>query len=401
MKLSSSSTSSSDAPVARRAVLPVAVYTLIWLLLLDVAIDVATRPPEDPRVQPSKLQGYFDYGRSVESKLRHMIRPSREQSAPVAPVGWLDPDEPVEVPTRPSQPGRTLIAAYGQSFTGNLLDALHEIDPRFEKRLRGGPASPLSHSFEMYRMDRGLHEAQLVMIGVLASTLPRLTSLTNMTVQFEAPAPCTYPRFVLRSGKLHAIQPSVHTFEQLQAALADPQRWQRFVAELAEHDAGYNRFVFEHDPLDFSSLGRTIRRGVGQKHARDFNARFVDAHGFTNYEGVLDVAEALLGEFAASAQRDGKLPYVLLFNDRGYSDYLFRALGPRLERRGIRYFSTHEVAPSTQVKLFSKDGHFLPPVERALAVALRQSLLAELAAAGTRFSESALSPTATTTTARP
>jgi hypothetical protein len=357
----------------------VAVYTLLWLVLLDVAIDLGTRPPADPRVEPSKLQGYFDYGRSVESKLRRMIGPTRELSAPVAPVGWLDPAEPAPPERRASQPDRVLIAAYGQSFTGNLLAALRGLDPRFEVRFRGGPGSPLSHSFEMYRMDRGLHEAQVAVIGVLASAVSGLTSLTNMTVQFEVPVPCTYPRFVLQGGELHAIRSSVRTFEQLQAALRDPQRWRRFVAELERHDLGFDRLVFEHDPLDWSSLGRTIRRGLGQKHARDFNARFLDEHGFVNRDGVLDVAEALLAEFAETARRDGKLPYVLLFNDRGYRDHLFRALGPRLERRGIRYFSTHEVAPPTEAKLFLGDGHFLPEIDRALAAALRERLLAELA----------------------
>jgi hypothetical protein len=379
MKLSSSSTSSSEALPSRRGVVLIAVYTVVWLVLLDAAIGYATRMPDDPRVEPSRMQAYFDYGRSVESKLRRMVRPEPELSAPVAPVGWLDPKEPVTLTRRASQPGHVLVAAYGQSFIRNMMVALHELDPRFEHRLRGGAGSPLSHSFEMYRMDRGRHEAEVVVIGVLASTVPLLASLTNMTVQFEAPVPCTYPRFLVRDGKLTAIQPSVRTFAELQATLADPQRWRRFVAELERYDAGFDRQVFEHDPLDYSSLGRTVRRGLGQKHAREFDARFVDADGFVNYGGVLDVAEALLAEFAQSAQRDGKLPYVVLFNDAGYRDYLFRALGPRLERRGIRYFSTHELAPATQAQLFLSDGHFLPRIDRALAAALRERLLADLA----------------------
>jgi hypothetical protein len=389
MKLSSSSTSSSEPAGARRAVLPVAAYTVLWLVVLDVAIDLATRMPDDPRVQPSKMQGYFDYGRSVESKLRRMVGATREQSTPVAVAGWLDPAEPVTMPARASRPGRVLIAAYGQSFTGNLFNALHEQDPRFEIRVRGGPGSPLSHSFEMYRMDRGQHEAQVVVIGVLASAIPGLASLTNMTVQFESPAPCTYPRFVLQDGRLRAIQPSVRSFEQLQAALREPQRWRDFVDELADNDAGFNRFVFERDPLDFSSLGRTIRRGLGQKHAREFNALFLDQNGFVNHLGVLDVADALLAEFAETARGDGKLAYVVLFNDRGYDDHLFRALGPRLSRRGIDHFSTHEVAPPSQVQVFLGDGHYLPHIDRALAAAFREQLLADLAARGIRLSAAA------------
>jgi hypothetical protein len=378
MKRSSSSTSSSEAPRAHRLAVPVAVYTAAWLLLLDVAIDVTFRVPEDPRIEPSKLERYFDYGRSVESKLRRMVGPTREQSAPVVPVGWLDPTEEVDAPSRPSQPGHVLIAGYGQSFTGNLLGALHAIDPRFELRFRGGPGSPLSHSFEMYRMDRGRHEAEVVVIGVLASAISGLTSMTNMTVQFEAPVPCTYPRFVLRDGELAAIQPSIRSFEQLQAALADEQRWAGFVAELARHDAGFDRLVFERDLLDHSSLGRTIRRGYGQKHAREFNAAFVDADGLRNHAQVIDVAEALLAEFAESARRDGKRPYVLLLNDRGFEDHLHRALGPRLAQRGIPYFSTHELAPPKQARVFLPDGHFLPEIDRALAAAFLEQLRRDL-----------------------
>jgi hypothetical protein len=374
MKLSSSSTSNSEAFALRRVSVPVAVYTAAWLLLVDLALNLAFPPPSDPHVEPTGLQRYFDYGRSVESKLRAMVGPTLAESAPIAQAGWLEPATTDDLPSHASAPGHTLIAAYGQSFTRRLLAALQAVDARYEQRFRGGPGSPLSHSYEQYRLERGSHDADVVVIGVLASAIPELASLTNMTVQFEAPAPCTYPRFVLRDGKLTAIQPSVRSLQQLRDALADPVRWRRFVAELERYDEGYEAFVFERDPLDLSSLGRSARRAFGQRHARKYKARFVGERGFTNYAGVIDVAEALLAEFAASVRADGKQPMVLLFNDRGYSDYLYRALGPRLARRGVPYFSTHELAPATRAELFVPDGHFVPAIDRALATALRERL---------------------------
>ena len=361
-----------------RRALPVAVYTLAWLAVLDVLLGFVGRYPDDPRVEPNGLQRYLDYGRSVEGKLRQMVADTPETSAPIASSGWLDPREETPMPSAPSLPAHVLVACDGQSFTHHLLEGVHEVDARFEVRLRGGPGAPLSHSFAMYQMDRGRHEGKVVVLGLLASSLPQLASMSNMTSAFEAPQPFTYPRYMLRDGALTAVWPSVRTFEQLRTALAEPARFRKLLDELARHDLAYQSMIFEQDWLDASTFGRLLRRGLGQRHARAHGAKFVGPAGFANHAQILDVAEAILREFAVQARRDGDVPYALLIHDRYFGDSLYRALGPRLERIGLPYFSTHEIVPPTNARLFLKDGHFTPQANRALASELRDRLRAQL-----------------------
>jgi hypothetical protein len=227
----------------------------------------------------------------------------------------------------------------------------------------------LSHSFALYEADRTKQQAQVVVLGVLASSFTRLLSLTNMTLWFEEPQPLTYPRYYLQNGQLAAIEPTVRSFPDLQAAISDPVRWNRFVGQLSHYDAAYDPFVFEADILDVSTVGRALRRAFGQRHVRNFTARYMDANGFTNRDQLLDIAEAICAKFGEMARSDGRLPYVLLFNDFGFGNDLVRALGPRLDRHGVPYLSSDTIVAPNDPANFIADGHFRPDLARAVVVA--------------------------------
>src|SRR5258708_7874216 len=62
------------------------------LVILDVAVGLVFPPPADPRTIPSALQAYFDYGRSVEGKLRRMVGADATKDAPIVEAGWLAHD---------------------------------------------------------------------------------------------------------------------------------------------------------------------------------------------------------------------------------------------------------------------------------------------------------------------
>ena len=51
-----------------------ALRSLFWILcglaVIDILINVVFAYPSDPKATPSSLQLYFDYGRSVEGRLR-------------------------------------------------------------------------------------------------------------------------------------------------------------------------------------------------------------------------------------------------------------------------------------------------------------------------------------------
>src|ERR1700722_1917978 len=95
---SSSSTSSFEPTRPRRAnrrarlrqdVLGILLWTIVALIGIDGAVGVAFRLPADPRHAPSSLQNYFDYGRSIEGKLRRLVGSTPEQDAAIVSAGWL------------------------------------------------------------------------------------------------------------------------------------------------------------------------------------------------------------------------------------------------------------------------------------------------------------------------
>jgi hypothetical protein len=359
MPQSNSSTSSSDdlvIPARGRDLALVVAATVGALLAIDLGINLFAPMPADPRKMPNRVQQYFDYGRSVEGKLRYLVRENDEVSGPIVKSGWFD--EPHAQPAKPTAPGGRLFAVYGQSMSHRVADAIAKEDPAVTVRKRGGPGAPLGHSYEMFRRDRGQHKADVVVIGVVASGLRALTSMTNMTWGFEAPSPYTYPRWILESGKLKAIQPVVQSSAQLREALGQPAKWQAFVQQLRAYDASYSPLLFEAGPSDLSATLRVAKRGFGQRHQDEIIDRYRTPAGFVDNDGVLSVARAILVQFAAEARADGAKPLVILFHDRGYGDDLYRAVSGVLVAEGVPFLSTHEIAPANEASSFVPDGHF-------------------------------------------
>ena len=388
MKDNSSSTSSSEGVPREqhglRSALRIALATLAWLVVLDVVVGYVTRMPADPRAQPSALQRYFDYGRSVEGKLRMRVGRTPETSTPVIGTGWLEPAEPPAQPKQASAPGKVLMAVYGQSFTHQAASRLAALDPRFELRKLGGPAAPLAHSYAMYQQDRHEHDAQVAVIGIVAGTLPMLVTMTPMTVMFEDPYPYTYPRYFVRDGKLAAFEPELRSFAGLRAALDDPTQWKRFEADLREHDLAYDALVFEADWLDYSTIGRAARRGYAQKQMRASVARLATPRGFRNQDGLVDTATALLLEFAKSARQDGRMPYVLLFQDAGTRNSLAASFAEVLEQHDIGFLSSFDYVPPGDNANFLKDGHFRPELMQRFVDHWHKDLTARLSAKAER-----------------
>jgi hypothetical protein len=381
MTPSSSSTSSSEAtlpadgrPPTVRGALWVVLWTVLCLLAADLVTSRAFRPPQRLTVEPSTLQRYFEYGRSTEGKLRTMVRPDDDSSAPIVVAGWLQNPEFALGRTRAEQPDHLLVAAYGQSFTQHVIDSVMRLDPRVEARLQGGPGAPLSHSYALYQRDRRAHQAQVVVIGILASVLPQLVTLTPMTWGFEAPTPYMYPRYRLVRGQLQEFPVPLETLEDLRAVLANPARWAAFRGLLATEDAAFDGLTFDRNLFDHLALGRMVRRALGHQHQADFIARYHDASGFKNQDGILDVARALLLEFGRTAVADGRLPIVLLFDDRGYPGHLDAALARTLDEAHIPYVSSDTIAPASDLNNFIPNGHFTPEIDEQLARLWLESL---------------------------
>ena len=74
--------------------LKVILWIVFYLAIIDVFVNIVFQYPADPKnTNPSFLQGYFEYGRSIEGKLKAMTRPSLEESAPRVSGGWIKSDK--------------------------------------------------------------------------------------------------------------------------------------------------------------------------------------------------------------------------------------------------------------------------------------------------------------------
>jgi hypothetical protein len=386
MHLRSSSTSSSEADFDQgdplegrggsgmRDLLAVSAWIIVSLIAIDITVNVLFPIPTDLHTQPSRLQTYFDHGRSIEGKIRRMVGPTDETSAPIVEAGWLDkavrrPD----IPDRPKQAGGLLITVYGMSYTNQLCDAMVELDPTLTLRRIHGPGSPASHSYAAYTMDRG-GQSDIVILGVLGSSVMGIATNTYMTWRFEGPAPYTYPRYTLDGSNLEARWPMVRTLGQMRQTLADPALWAQYVAQIRAEDDFYDTFVFNLNLTDSSALVRLFRRAWAQRHERLVADRFRTSAGFVQDSDVIRTLNALVASFAETARRDGKLPLVVLFQDRDYKDQVYRALAQTLHDKSIPFVSTHTICPTTNPQCFVADNHFTKDANRMIARAVLDTI---------------------------
>jgi len=340
----------------------VIVWTAIWLLLFEITL--AQLPVAPVTTEPSKLQNYLEYGRSVSGKLYRMIAPTDNQTAPVALAGWLDVEKWQKLPTQP-QDG-LLVAIYGLSFSNQVGEALKKLDPSINTRLIAGPDAPPNHSYTAFLLDKQQHQAQVVALGILASSVVGMTTITGANRAFEHPTPYTYPKYYLNNNQLQMVEPKVRTLTELRETLKNPQLWKEYVTQLRAEDGFYNPFLFEKNFLDNSVLIRFMRRAWAARHSRLLTEKIHTAQGFTA-SPVMQTLRIMVENFAAQVRQRGQLPLLLLFNNQGYSDHLYQALAPTIQAADIPTMSTHTLAPSSDPRNFVVDGHFTPKANKLFA----------------------------------
>lgn len=345
-------------------------WTLAFLAVADVSLNLLTRYPDDPSGEGEigTLQRYFNYGRSTESKIRWMTADNDARASPLAQAGWLI--RPQERRTQPAVGSEELVAIYGMSFSANVGQQLEQLDRRFSVRLSGGPGATLSRTYAEYLLDRGQHEASIVVLGILASSVPVMGSVTHMTWNFEGPGSHFYPKFSAEGSRLVRVDPPANSLQEFRLILNDETKWAEAVEFIGEHDPYFDKWSFEADVLDHSTLGRLARRAWAQSAYRRTASRYHGAAGFTNHAQNIDVMHLIIESFASQVRRDGQLPLVILFNDRRYSDHLYQAVHRRMDELSIPYLSSHEVIRAEELEKFQRDGHFKPEYDRAIAVRL-------------------------------
>jgi hypothetical protein len=367
-----SSISSSNGTTGGRvlAAAYVAFWVVVGLVVIDISINVLLSYPSDPHVtNPSRLRLYFEYGRSTEGQLARMTRPDRSQTAPITLSGWYDP---LEVGDSPSKSSNPIVTVYGMSHAVRLAHALGRTSDKFTPRVVGAPGAPSNWSYGAYLRDRGGGKSRAVVLAFMSQSLPMITSLSAMTWSFDLPMPYTTDRFYLEGNQLQVIHPPYTSFERYVDTFNDPAKWFSVRGLFSKYDTMYNLFIMRANVLDHSALFRLIRRAYGQRFLRNARKAVLDGSGFRADSEQVQVARAMIREFAIQARRDGVLPVIFLVNNFGYSDFLFKALSPVLLEDHIPYLSSHTIVSPDDPRGYLPDSHFTDEVDDKLARALAQ-----------------------------
>ncbi|AMV38290.1 hypothetical protein [Planctomyces sp. SH-PL62] len=330
--------------------------------------------PRRPQAAPSALQAYFQYGRSIEDKLDRAIGESDDQAAPIAFAGWPDP-QPGEDQPKERPPGADLLVAfYGMSFSNQMAEALKAAEPKVAVRKIGGPAAPPNHVMEMYEIDRGRHDADVVVFTVLDSSVGGVLTIDGACRNFEAPQPFMYRRYFATPEGLDAHEPPARSLAEFREAWLDPEGRARLIDELLKWDLYYSPFYFRKNFLDESSLARMIRRALFRSHKQTITGLYEEDGRFLEDSEAIRALKGMVGRFIDQARADGKRPLVLMVQDQASGSRLQDVLGPIVEARGALAFNTNAICPTSNRLNFVADGHFTPAANEKLAEALAELL---------------------------
>lgn len=379
MLQSNSSTSSSEQAHAvqlighkkfRQRIIIILLWTVGSLILIDTIVGFIFRYPSTPQTEPSTLQRYFDYGRSIEGKLRHYIGSSPEQDAAIMKAGWLKKGCDVATITPPNKLG---IDIYGMSFTSHIADHMEQLDSGLAVQRFAGPGAPPNHSYACYirRTEANRTRAPVQILGVLASSIRRMETIGGLTTSFEGPQPFTYPRYSLDSnGNLVGHYPTITTQNELHEALADAAKWSLYLNDLATNDTFYTERIVKADVFDHSVIARMIRRAWGQRIQRDRTTNLRTADKLSGESSIAPVFRAMLIDFAFKVRQDGKRPVIILIEDQGYGGVLSTMAASALRDNHIEFISTSSIVSPDDSGNYLADGHFTPVADEKIARAV-------------------------------
>jgi hypothetical protein len=301
----------------------------------------------------------------VEGKIAQTLdSPNASDPRHTIRAGWLDSEEWKFQPAK-ADPGKTLVSVYGQSFAFRVADRALALNPSLQIRRLGGPAAPLSHSVAALARDLPRHSPDVVVLGVLASSLTAINNLSMLGRTFESPAPYTFPDLSNHSGA--GSTPEFLNFAEFSASFrAKDARWGRFRSQVLAREPGVDGFAFDQTPLDHSLLVRFIRRGW---------VTHLESNAFL---GPTDLQKAAARQALAQAvalTQARQIPLVvLLFHDQGQGQVLDALLADPAKAGGATVISSSSYFSSDNPSNYLPDSHFTPVNDEILASALNQQL---------------------------
>lgn len=336
--------------------------TAALLIALDGLVAIALTRAEASG-QFTSLVRYFEYGRSVPGKL------ARWEDNPELPGNLYDnawrSSMIAESTARFTETTGPAIRSYGMSFVDHILTfAADGHDLQWDRH--SGPGAPPNYTYALFEDDRANRRAgDIVVFGILSSSVPGMAALSNRTWAFEQPAPFTYPVYQLADGNgLRRIDPLVNSAAAQRALVGDSDAAEAWHRQLAEHDAFYAFASFGAPWLDRSPFVRLVRRSLATNHSNQTKAAIVAKNRYPHAE----ILQRMIAEFAATARLDGQIPIVMLIQSRDPADADLLAIAkPVLEQNNIPYLAAAEHFDLKNPANFVPDGHYTPDIDRMLS----------------------------------
>lgn len=340
------------------------VLTALALLALDVLVAASLTWAERSGRMGSMVS-YFEYGRSVPGKLARWQETPGTQGN-LFKTAWLSQKLPESQALFEAETDTTpIIRSYGMSFVRRIMKEALQQDPTLRWDSHAGPGASPNYTYTFFHEDRANRRpGDIVVLGLLSSSVPGMAALSNQTWNFDQPAPFTYPVYWPEGDGLRAVTPVIQSVEEV----GDPARADAWQAQLAKEDGFYSRKTFGATMLDRSPFLRLVRRSLASAHIQTAERRIL-TEGAYPYDEVL---RRMVRIFARVAREDGQFPVVMIIQGRGAGDAdILAQVQDTLKADAIPYLATAEHIDPRNPAVFVADGHFTAEVDKELAQAFR------------------------------
>ena len=346
----------------------IAFWIVIYLVLIDIAVNTIFRFPSNPqKTPPTFLQNYFEYGRSIEGKYSEMIRAARLQTEPTLGYGWLK-KKTNDLIAKKTVANQTLIAVYGMSHAKLLGEAMATVNSNYLIRDITAPGAPVGWSYTAYDIDRKQHDADVVLLAIMTDNIALMGATSGATAYFDIGHPYTFPRYIIENGKLKSTYPPFITEEGFFKYFNDINKWQEYRGWLVKNDKFFNTFLFSNIFFDDSALLRLVRRAYADMVKKRITDKIYTKNGFDLNSEEIKILRAIVFEFSQSARSQNRIPIVYIVNNEGRSDHLYKALKPLLDESKIPYLSSHIICPPDDPRVFlGVNSHFTETKDMELA----------------------------------
>ncbi len=350
-----------------------------YLCAIDISINLLFPYPTDPRnITPSRLQQFFEYGRSTEGKYARMTRPTNDASAAIVASGWLESDTEFFLTDTMHRANKPIVTIYGMSHAGDLARALSEVDTLIAVRYVGAPGAVVSWAFAAYSIDTNRVHSAIAVLAVMTDGIPFITTTSGEAMSWWFPYPYTYPRYYISAGELLEVRPPFMSVSGYREYFYDQQKWSQYRMWLQCNDRYYDPLLFQMNILDKSSLCRLLRRSYASITRRSKEAYVFDGQVFNTASEDVKLLRALVSEFARSARASATIPVVYIVNSMKTDNSLYALLAPLLSTESIAFLNSETVCASEDPEYFTSDGHFTTSANMRLATAMERVIQEQL-----------------------